>query len=140
MTETDNDDADADEPEENDHDLNKFWREAKGIEAEKEDTQLDLEATLALEEQDITDDPVRIYLREIGRVHLLTAKNEKELARKMELAKRLYELKQQYFKKYGRAPAVIDTIAMTIKELGETASVIHDLQNKILHEFHQFLM
>ncbi|MFC1917365.1 RNA polymerase sigma factor RpoD [Chloroflexota bacterium] len=130
-TQNDSDDTDADEPEENDHELSKFWKEAKGIEEEKEDTQLDLEATLALEEQDITDDPVRIYLREIGRVHLLTAKNEKELARKMELAKRLSELKQQYLKKYGRAPSVLDTIAMTIKELGEAASVIHALQKQL---------
>ena len=37
---------------------------------------VDLELDISpeqLEEQDIADDPVRIYLHEIGRVHLLTA-------------------------------------------------------------------
>ena len=33
---------------------------------------------------EIIDDPVRLYLREIGRVGLLTAKDERELARSME--------------------------------------------------------
>src|SRR3990172_2185959 len=39
-------------------------------------------ATLELEEG--IDDPVRMYLREIGKVSLLTAANEKTLARSME--------------------------------------------------------
>ena len=34
---------------------------------------------------DMIDDPVRMYLREIGRVHLLTAKDERRLARNMEV-------------------------------------------------------
>jgi len=38
----------------------------------------------ALDQQEIADDPVRIYLHEIGRVHLLTANDEKTLAKKME--------------------------------------------------------
>jgi RNA polymerase primary sigma factor len=40
-------------------------------------------------EAEITDDPVRMYLREIGRVNLLTAQNERDLARGMELDRRL---------------------------------------------------
>ena len=40
-----------------------------------------------LDSIDIIDDPVRMYLREIGRVKLLTAKDERRLARKIEDAK-----------------------------------------------------
>ena len=37
-----------------------------------------------LEEQEAADDPVRMYLHEIGRVRLLTAENEKILAERIE--------------------------------------------------------
>ena len=37
-----------------------------------------------LEGAEVLDDPVRMYLREIGRVHLLTSKDERVLARKIE--------------------------------------------------------
>lgn len=41
---------------------------------------------------DVIDDPVRMYLREIGRVSLLTAKDERKLAKDMESWERLVEL------------------------------------------------
>ncbi len=40
----------------------------------------------------VLDDPVRMYLREIGRVGLLAAKDERELARKLEGEKHLFAL------------------------------------------------
>ncbi len=45
-----------------------------------------------LEEQAIVDDPVRMYLHEIGRVHLLTANNVKVLAKKLEDGERIIEI------------------------------------------------
>ena len=39
---------------------------------------------------EVLDDPVRMYLREIGRVNLLTSKDERVLARKMEGGKHIY--------------------------------------------------
>ena len=50
---------------------------------ENEQEEADLQA------MDMIDDPVRVYLREIGRVNLLTAKDERTLARRMESAKNL---------------------------------------------------
>ena len=41
---------------------------------------------------DVIDDPVRMYLREIGRVSLLTAKDERKLAKDMECWERLIDL------------------------------------------------
>ena len=75
-----------------------LWEEIKELEAEKPEATADLEIETPLEgllEPEITDASVRMYLHEIGRVHLLTAKDENALARKTELGKRIRELRQQ---------------------------------------------
>ena len=41
----------------------------------------------SITEADITDDPVRMYLREIGKVNLLNAQGEKDLAKQVENGK-----------------------------------------------------
>ena len=47
------------------------------------------------EAQEVLDDPVRMYLREIGRVNLLKAEQEKELARQIEGGKHLNLIKKE---------------------------------------------
>ncbi len=84
-----------------------------------------------LEEQAIVDDPVRMYLHEIGRVHLLTAENEKVLAKKLEEGKRINEIKQGYLQQSGRPPSAIEIIVTMLKELGQAATIIHLLQEQI---------
>ena len=49
--------------------------------------ELELEPVIEPEEQELGDDPVRLYLHEIGRVQLLTADDEKMIARRIELGK-----------------------------------------------------
>ncbi|MFC1929814.1 RNA polymerase sigma factor RpoD [Chloroflexota bacterium] len=114
--------------EENEEEPSRIWDKEKEPEEEEEEKE---EPALELVEQDITDDPVRIYLREIGRVRLLTGKDEKELAKKMERCKRLLEIRQQYAKKYGKTPTTIDTIAIIIKEMGENAPFVHLLREQL---------
>ena len=60
-------------------------------EEEKEGPDWDAEA----EALQVLDDPVRMYLREIGRVSLLVAKEERVLARRLEGDKRLLNLQKE---------------------------------------------
>ena len=59
-------------------------------------TKLDTKGIIAIDietsEHEAIDDPVRMYLHEIGKVSLLTAKDEKALASKIEEAKYLEKI------------------------------------------------
>jgi len=84
-----------------------------------------------LEEQMVVDDPVRMYLHEIGRVPLLTADNEKALARKLEEGKRINEIKQDYLREYGRYPSATKIILCMLKDLGQASTIIHILEEQL---------
>jgi RNA polymerase primary sigma factor len=73
----------------------------------------------AVEDSEISDDPVRMYLREIGRVALLTATDERFLARRMEISQRLADIQADMAAKTGRMPTAADT---TIELLGRVAA------------------
>jgi len=110
-----------------------LWEEIKELEAEKPEPTADLEIETPLEglvEPEITDDPVRMYLHEIGRVRLLTAENEKTLAKNVELGKRIGELRQQHTKRYGRSPSAAEIVLTILKELGRAVSVVPLLQKQ----------
>jgi len=53
---------------------------------------------------EVLDDPVRMYLREIGRVRLLTSKDERSLARKIEGGKHLTALQNELAGLESRQP------------------------------------
>ncbi len=96
-------------------------------------TDLELEIPLGQpeEEQDIADDPVRIYLHEIGRVHLLTANDEKVLAKKMEKGKHIKEIKQNHLHRYGKPPSATEIVLTMLKELCQASTTIHFLQEEL---------
>ncbi len=94
------------------------WGEAptKLDEAEPEISDLDLEEGI--------DDPVRMYLREIGKVNLLTADDEKRLARSMEDGDYLHRVEQAHFEEYGRNARGVDILVQLLRDL-------HGLQKPI---------
>ncbi len=115
------------EEEEEEIEGDEIWAKEKDFGADKEDVSLDLDVELPAEElaeQDVTDDPVRIYLHEIGRVHLLTAGDEKTLAKHMEEGKYISRMRQEYTQKHGRPPTATDIIMAMLAGPGRLAELV----------------
>ena len=92
---------------------------------------LDGERTIeVLEEQDIGDDPVRLYLHEIGRVNLLTAQTEKILAGKIEEGKRIREIRHD-LQNRGEYPTATAILITMIKEIAQSSGLIRILQKEL---------
>ena len=88
-------------------------------------------APLDTTSQEVADDPVRLYLHEIGKVQLLTAKEEKVLAKKIEAAKRITQVQKQYRDWHETPPSATETILIMLRELGENAEIIGLLQAQL---------
>ena len=61
-------------------------------------------STEPAESMEVLDDPVRMYLREIGRVRLLTSADERKLARQLEGGKHLQGVKTELTEELGEDP------------------------------------
>jgi RNA polymerase primary sigma factor len=72
-----------------------------------------------------------MYLQDIGKVHLLTAKDEKVLAKQMEHGKHIKEIKQDYIDKNGREPSATKIVLIVLRETGQASSIIHLLQEQL---------
>ena len=79
-------------------------------------------------DEQITTDPIKLYLHEIGIKELLTAEDEKRLARKIEAGKRQEEIRQAYFRKQGRTPSSTAVIICMLKELVQATTLLGCLQ------------
>jgi|LWDU01.1.fsa_nt_gi RNA polymerase primary sigma factor len=77
----------------------------------------------AVEDSEIPDDPVRMYLREIGRVGLLTAQDERFLARGMEVSQRLSDIQAEMAAQTGRMPTAADTTLELLSRVGSQSDV-----------------
>ncbi len=95
---------------------------------------LELETPLEPSEadmQEVADDPVRLYLHEIGKVHLLTANDEKVLAKKIEAAKHIEEIRQDYLERYGEPTLATEIVLTMLKEIGPVAAIIRFLREHL---------
>ena len=101
-------------------------------------SQLDSEAKSVIDlrgveagEHESIDDPVHVYLREIGKVPLLTAKDEKVLASKLEEAKYLRKIEELYFQQYNTYPAVEDIVIYLLRHLLASKNLLDLLIGKL---------
>jgi RNA polymerase primary sigma factor len=72
-------------------------------------------ASVPLEDQEGIDDPVRMYLREIGKVFLLSAADEKHLARQMEEGQHIEAIEDMWRAEHGAEPTSVE-IALILFE------------------------
>src|SRR4030042_6503724 len=114
------------------------WEKAKVYDDEKDDADLGVDIEVPAEEiaqQDITDAPVRIYLHEIGRVHLLTAGDEKNLAKRMEESKYINTIRHEYTHKNGRQPSATEIMLAILQDMGQASDLVRLLQENLgLHK------
>ncbi len=99
-----------------------IWKE----EAELEELQ---EAGLELEE--MIDDPVRMYLREMGRVSLLSAREEKQLARRMEEGRYARRIEEYWLNRHGQFPSPVDTAISVLAMLGQASPFMIALEEEL---------
>jgi len=138
ITEDESLDAESEEPtrpnafidseDEDEDEEDTSWREVRHLELEKPESLPDLELETPLDQigdQEVVDDPVRMYLHEIGRVSLLTATEAKDLARKMEEGRRIRQIRHDYRAQQETEPSATDIILAILHELAQASSVIN---------------
>ena len=80
-----------------------------------------------LDSSDMIDDPVRMYLREIGRVNLLKAADERKLARQMESAKHIEAVEDSLTSPDGRPPRAWQVVAQLIRHTVESETLARSM-------------
>ena len=80
---------------------------------------------------EMPDDPVRMYLGEIGRTPLLTFKDERELARKLVGEKHLLALEEEFNEKGGRSPLPWEVICVLLRRLVDSALLLAVLEDQL---------
>jgi len=71
------------------------------------------------------DDPVRMYLREIGKVYLLSGADEKRLARHMEEGKHIQAIEQRWVDEHGEGPTGAQILFTLLDHLEQERRTLH---------------
>jgi len=100
-------------------------------EEDEEEADPGKEEVLLAGEQDAVDDPVRMYLREIGKVYLLSSPDEKRLARQMEEAKHLEALERWWLENWNRLPTGQELLLSLVDQYHQTQKCVKFICNDI---------
>ena len=104
-----------------------FWSK-DGLEADQGAEEglklgIDLEARLRLEHEAI-DEPVRMYLREIGRVPLLNGGDEKALSAKIEAGRCIERVEESLFHSLNRTPLAVEIMVALLREMPQSLPIL----------------
>ena len=101
-------------------------------EAEAEgEGEVEIEVEPDLANLDMIDDPVRMYLREIGRVHLLTARDERNLARSMECGIQVKALEKDVSAQGGWEPKAYEVVHLLLTRLAHASYLADALGERL---------
>jgi len=100
------------------------------IESTNEDLELEKPEVPNAEDFESNDDPVRLYLHEIGRVPLLKGNDEKIAARQIEMGRRASTIKTT-LEREGKLATASQVFQEIIRELGRSSEIIHKLQENV---------
>ncbi len=84
-----------------------------------------------LELEEMIDDPVRMYLREMGQVPLLTAAEEKLLARKMDESRHLEGIERSWRERHDVSPGTIDLAMEILQGIGQAWPFLDSLRDEL---------
>ncbi|MQG76836.1 MAG: RNA polymerase sigma factor RpoD [SAR202 cluster bacterium] len=101
--------------------------QSKELEEARLEEDVEWEDEVEVESAEMIDDPVRMYLREIGRVSLLTAQDERSLARRMEAFKHIQLLKKYLSDDSDRTVTNCQITVELLRRLVETWPVTKEL-------------
>jgi RNA polymerase primary sigma factor len=87
---------------------------------------------------DISDDPVRMYLKEIGRVPLLSSDEEMRLATRMAAANYTVRVRDQLRGREGHPPDESEVLDYVYQELVESWQTVGRLCKELKIEYHDF--
>ena len=85
---------------------------------------------LETDEPELGDDPVHLYLHQIGRVPLLKASDEKIIARRIEIGRRISEIERK-LQNQGQRTVASQIYLEIVRELGQSWEIIHKLQENL---------
>jgi len=101
--------------------------EVTAEELESEDSTIE---TAEVENEEGWEDPLHLYLHEIARVPLLTAIDEKTIARRIEVGKRVAVVKKG-LEKNCKCATASETYREIIRELGQSWEIINKLEENV---------
>ena len=81
--------------------------------------------------EELLDDPVRMYLREIGRTPLLSFQDEQQLARQLAWQKHLEVLEEEFHQKGGNSPLPWEVVYVLLRRLSESSILMDNLTEQL---------
>jgi RNA polymerase primary sigma factor len=83
------------------------------------------------ESEEIIEDPIRMYLQEMGRVSLLSVVEERQLGKKIEERKYVTRIEEEWRKEHGKLPSPVDEAIAMLAALGLVSIFLKALQKEL---------